>query len=76
MGFFIHANVGWRFGQLEWIISTPHFHHYTQEDHINRNYASMLPIMDVLFGTSYLPKDIGLQDTAFKERCLQTCLGS
>lgn len=57
-GFFIHANVGWRFGWLEWIVSTPHFHHWhhTQEDHINRNYASMLPIMDVLFGTSYLPK--------------------
>ena len=57
-GFFIHANVGWRFGWLEWIVATPHFHHWhhTKEDHINRNYASMLPIMDALFGTSYLPK--------------------
>ena len=57
-GFFIHPNVGWRFGWLEWIVSTPHFHHrhYTQEDHIDRNYASMLSIMDVLFGTRYLPK--------------------
>jgi len=53
-GFVIHANVGWRFGWLEWIVSTPHFHHWhhTQEDHINRNYASMLPIMDVLFALS------------------------
>ncbi|HEX8895805.1 MAG TPA: hypothetical protein VF783_20950 [Terriglobales bacterium] len=69
-GFFICPNVGWRFGWLEWIVSTPHFHHWhhTQEDHINRNHASMLPIMDVLFGTRHLtqrhwPAKYGIQGT-------------
>ena len=58
-GFFIHANLRWRFGWLEWLISTPGFHHWhhTNDEHINRNYASMLPWMDKLFGTWYMPKN-------------------
>jgi sterol desaturase/sphingolipid hydroxylase (fatty acid hydroxylase superfamily) len=57
-GFFVHANLRWRFGWLEFLISTPAFHHWhhTKEDHINKNYASMLPFMDRLFGTWYMPK--------------------
>jgi sterol desaturase/sphingolipid hydroxylase (fatty acid hydroxylase superfamily) len=56
-GFFVHSNLRWRFGWLEWLIATPHFHHWhhTNDDHVNRNYASMLPIMDKIFGTAYLP---------------------
>jgi len=57
-GFFIHSNVRWRFGWLELLLSTPAFHHWhhTNDDHIDKNYASMLPIMDRLFGTWYVPK--------------------
>jgi sterol desaturase/sphingolipid hydroxylase (fatty acid hydroxylase superfamily) len=57
-GYVIHANVRWRFGPLEWLVSTPHFHHWhhTKNDHVNKNYASMLPVMDLLFGSAYLPK--------------------
>ena len=57
-GFFIHANVNWRFGWLEWLISTPGFHHWhhTNDVHINKNYASMLPCMDVLFRTCHVPR--------------------
>lgn len=56
-GFFIHANLRWRFGALEWLVATPHFHHWhhSRHDHINRNYASTLPILDRLFGTHHLP---------------------
>jgi sterol desaturase/sphingolipid hydroxylase (fatty acid hydroxylase superfamily) len=55
--FFIHANVWWRFGPLEWVISTPRFHHWHHAmTPANRNYASMLPILDRIFGTSHLPK--------------------
>jgi sterol desaturase/sphingolipid hydroxylase (fatty acid hydroxylase superfamily) len=58
-GFFIHANVRWRFGPLEWLISTPAFHHWhhTRNGPINRNYASTLPWLDRVFGTHYLPRD-------------------
>jgi sterol desaturase/sphingolipid hydroxylase (fatty acid hydroxylase superfamily) len=57
-GFFIHANLRMRFGALEWIIATPGFHHWhhSRVDHINRNYASMLPVLDQLFGTLHLPR--------------------
>lgn len=57
-GFFIHANLRWRFGWLGLVVSTPAFHHWhhTNDEHINRNYASMLPFMDKLFGTWYMPK--------------------
>ncbi len=58
-GFFIHANLRWRFGPLEWLISTPAFHHWhhTLNGPINRNYASTLPWLDWIFGTRYLPRD-------------------
>ncbi len=59
-GFFIHANVNWRFGWLERIVSSPHFHHWHHTNDgpecINKNYAPMLPWVDQMFGTLYLPK--------------------
>ena len=56
-GFFIHANLRWRFGPLEYLFSTPAFHHWhhTRTGPINRNYSSTLPWLDRLFGTYYLP---------------------
>ena len=58
-GFFIHANVRWRFGPLEWLISSPAFHHWhhTRSGPINHNYASTLPWLDRIFGTHYLPRN-------------------
>ena len=58
-GFFIHANLRWRFGPLEWLVATPAFHHWhhSKFEHINRNYASTLPVLDRLFGTHHLPPE-------------------
>jgi len=58
-GFFVHANVRWRLGGLEWFLSTPMFHHWhhTRTGLIDHNYASMLPWIDRLFGTHILPKE-------------------
>ena len=57
-GFFIHANLRWRLGPLEWLISSPAFHHWhhTAPAPRDRNYASMLPWVDRVFGTHYLPR--------------------
>ena len=59
-GFFIHSNLNWRFGWLEWLISTPAFHHWHHTNDgpalINKNYAAMIPWVDKIFGTLYLPK--------------------
>ncbi len=58
-GFFIHANLRWRFGPLEWLVSTPAFHHWHHTLHrpFNRNYASTLPWLDRIFGTHHLPRE-------------------
>ncbi len=56
-GFFVHANVRWRFGFLESIVATPFFHrwHHTNDAWRDRNYAAMLPMIDRVFGTFHLP---------------------
>jgi sterol desaturase/sphingolipid hydroxylase (fatty acid hydroxylase superfamily) len=56
--FFIHANLRWRLGPLEYLVSSPAFHHWhhTLEDHKDHNYSSMLPFMDQAFGSFYLPR--------------------
>ena len=57
-GFFVHANVRWRFGPLEWLVATPAFHHWhhTRSEMTDRNYAATLPWLDRLFGTYYMPR--------------------
>jgi sterol desaturase/sphingolipid hydroxylase (fatty acid hydroxylase superfamily) len=57
-GFFIHANLKWRFGPLGWLVATPAFHHWhhTYEEPRDKNYAPMLPWIDVIFGTYYMPR--------------------
>lgn len=56
-GFLIHADIRWRCRPIEWLIATPAFHHWhhSRVDHINRNYAAMLPVLDRVFGTLHLP---------------------
>jgi len=83
--FFIHANVWWRFGPLEWVVSTPHFHHWHHAEHpANRNYASMLPVLDRIFGSLHLPKGqfppaygiAGVMPEAWVDQVVQPLLGS
>ena len=61
-GFFVHANLNWRFGWLELLVATPAFHHWhhtnDSPDLIDRNYAAMLPWVDRIFGTFYLPRTL------------------
>jgi len=58
-GFFIHSNLRWRLGPLEWVIATPSFYlwHHTMGEHRDRNYAPTLPWMDRIFGTYYVPRN-------------------
>ena len=55
---FIHANVRWRFPYLRWLVTTPeyhHWHHTSDEEGIDKNFVSFLPLWDVLFGTAHQP---------------------
>jgi len=56
---FIHANVNFRFGWLDWVIATPRFHHWhhsAQFEAIDKNFAVHLPLLDKLFGSLHLPR--------------------
>lgn len=59
LAIFIHANVKWRFGWLEWLVATPVFHHWHHANESpetsNKNFSGLLPWVDWLFGTMYLP---------------------
>ncbi|MCU1235186.1 MAG: sterol desaturase [Candidatus Solibacter sp.] len=59
-GFFVHSNVLWRLGWLERVIASPAFHHWHHTndgpEYLDKNFAPMLPWVDQVFGTLYLPK--------------------
>jgi sterol desaturase/sphingolipid hydroxylase (fatty acid hydroxylase superfamily) len=58
LALFQHANVRLRFPVLRWVINTPewhHWHHAIDADARDKNFG--LPIIDLIFGTAYLPKD-------------------
>jgi sterol desaturase/sphingolipid hydroxylase (fatty acid hydroxylase superfamily) len=62
----LHANVSWTYGPLRYVVTSPTFHrwhHSSQPEAINKNFAGLLPLWDLIFGTLYLPK--GLRPEAF-----------
>src|SRR5215813_3786123 len=55
---FIHANFGAGLTWLEPFLATPrfhHFHHAAEAEAIDTNFAVHLPVLDRIFGTSFLP---------------------
>jgi sterol desaturase/sphingolipid hydroxylase (fatty acid hydroxylase superfamily) len=56
---FIHADMTWDFGLLRYLVSSPRFHrwHHTSESEgLDRNFAGLFPWIDLLFGTFYMPQ--------------------
>jgi sterol desaturase/sphingolipid hydroxylase (fatty acid hydroxylase superfamily) len=54
----LHANLKWDFGPLRFVIASPAFHrwhHTSEEEGLDRNFAGLFPWIDALFGTLYLP---------------------
>lgn len=55
---FIHANVRFRFPGFRWILATPEFHHWhhsSEKEALDKNFAAFLPVYDVIFGSAHLP---------------------
>lgn len=53
-----HANLGLRFGPLEYLVVLPryhHWHHAQEKAYMDVNYAIHLPLVDMLMGTFKLP---------------------
>jgi sterol desaturase/sphingolipid hydroxylase (fatty acid hydroxylase superfamily) len=62
-GFFIHADLPWRYGRLEKIFVSPvmhRWHHSTESVAYQTNFATVFSIFDQIFGTYYIP---GLPNT-------------
>lgn len=56
----VHANVPWSFGPLKYVIASPRFHrwhHTSEKEGLNKNFAGLFPFIDLMFGTYYLPKN-------------------
>ena len=70
---FVHANLNWTLGPLRYVIAGPLFHrwHHTAADRGgSRNFAPTFPVLDLIFGTFYLPDNVlpenyGVSDEAF-----------
>jgi sterol desaturase/sphingolipid hydroxylase (fatty acid hydroxylase superfamily) len=55
----IHSNSRLGLGPLEWLLATPHFHHWhhaNQPEAFDKNFAGQLPLLDKIFGTLFLPE--------------------
>jgi sterol desaturase/sphingolipid hydroxylase (fatty acid hydroxylase superfamily) len=66
----IHANTRINFGWLKYLITTPqyhHWHHCEDPKYYGKNFASIFPFIDMLFGTYYLPGNIWPEGTGVHE---------
>jgi sterol desaturase/sphingolipid hydroxylase (fatty acid hydroxylase superfamily) len=66
----IHANTRINFGFLKYIIATPQYHHWHHcEDprYYGKNFATIFPFIDKLFGTYYLPGNEWPEGTGLQE---------
>ncbi len=55
----LHADLRWDFGPLRYVIASPVFHrwhHTSEEEGLDRNFAGLFPWIDALFGTLYMPR--------------------
>ena len=55
---YIHANVRHRWPGLRWVLTTPEFHHWhhtSDQEGLDKNFAAFLSFIDVIFGTAQQP---------------------
>ncbi|MDY3554729.1 sterol desaturase family protein [Gemmata sp. JC717] len=55
----LHSNLNWDYGPFRWVIVSPRYHrwHHTRdEEGLDKNFAGMFPLWDLLFGTAHFPK--------------------
>lgn len=58
---FLHSNISWDFGPLRWVLVSPAYHrwhHTSDSEGIDRNFAGIFPVWDLLFGTCYFPRTL------------------
>lgn len=67
--YYVHTNIDWSHGPFKMIIASPQYHRWhhadVKEAH-NKNYASIFPFIDKMFGTYYYPHTAVEVPTGFK----------
>jgi sterol desaturase/sphingolipid hydroxylase (fatty acid hydroxylase superfamily) len=66
----IHTNTRINFGVLKYIIATPqyhHWHHCEDPKYYGKNFATIFPVIDMMFGTYYLPGNVWPEGTGLHE---------
>lgn len=56
---YLHANLTWSYGPFRWVVASPAYHrwhHAADVEALDKNFAGLFPVWDVLFGTAYFPK--------------------
>ena len=59
VGALVHANLNWTFGPFRYVVASPVFHrwHHVKDPKVHdRNFAPTFPVLDLMFGTFYMPK--------------------
>src|SRR6266849_4450722 len=70
---FVHANLNWTLGPFKYVLAGPVFHRWHHTMPVRggeKNFASTFPVLDLLFGTFYMPPNelpdaYGIADRAF-----------
>ena len=73
-----HADVEWDWGPFRHVVTSPvyhRWHHSKDPAAIDKNFASFLPLWDILFGTHYMPKDRKPEDFGIHEPVDHSVLG-
>lgn len=55
----VHANLNWTFGPFKYCFASPVFHrwhHTSQAEGMDKNFAPTFPVIDIMFGTFYMPE--------------------
>lgn len=55
---FLHANLDWDYGRFRTVLASPRFHrwHHTSDaEGRDKNFAALFPVWDILFGTYFMP---------------------
>ena len=66
----IHSNTRINFGFIKYIFATPqyhHWHHCEDPKYYGKNFATVFPFIDMIFGTYYLPDNVWPEGTGVHE---------
>lgn len=57
-GYWEHADIPWTYGPLKYVFVSPvmhRWHHVREGDGVGRNFATIFAVIDLVFGTFYVP---------------------